>query len=118
MRWNEIENNDLTLFWKLQNFKNHPPIPLIDYCKRTDVSTFLHNLTELEISYQNETERTGPALEYPIFDDEPNTAFKFLILQFCTFGIAYYFRMIKTGKMFGRRVSRIRNIFLSQNDVK
>jgi hypothetical protein len=43
--------------------------------------------------------------EYPIFDDEPNTAFKSLILQFCTFGIAYYFRMIKTGKALGRRVS-------------
>jgi hypothetical protein len=41
---------------------------------------------------------------YPIFDDEPNTAFKSFILQFATFGIAYYFRVIKTGKALGRRV--------------
>jgi hypothetical protein len=69
------------------------------------VSSFLGSLTITEFfDENNKTTKSVAEFEYPIFDDEPNTAFKSFILQFCTFGIAYYFRILKTGKAFGRKV--------------
>jgi hypothetical protein len=73
------------------------------------VSAYLENLTSFVEDFSvpwNHTHIVARTLgtEYPVFGDEPNTAFKSLILQFCTFGIAYYFRSLKGGKAFGRRV--------------
>jgi hypothetical protein len=99
-----------------QFFSAHPPISLVDYCTKPDISAFLHNYTQVvEEGYDpenvtlfsNDTSPAMPPLPYPSFSVEPNTAFKSFILQFGTFWIAYYLRIFRNGKALGRTVSKI-----------
>ena len=112
-------------FFYLQFFSAHPPIQLVDYCTKPDISAFLHNLTmsqeeELMSGLDNQTlfdNMTSPAASvvHPTFNIEPNTAFKSFILQFCTFWIAYYLRIFRNGKALGRTVTVL---FLETNYVE
>ncbi len=48
--------------------------------------------------------------DYPVFDDEPNSALFSFMLQFCTFWIAYYLRIFRNGKALGRKVVNLVSI--------
>ena len=108
----------------MQFFSDHPPITLVDYCTKPDISVFLHNWTTAQEEgfepdnltlFANETD-TSPAKLVPPspFGDEPNTAYKSFILQFGTFWIAYYLRIFRNGKALGRTVNTIKNITMAQ----
>jgi hypothetical protein len=43
----EMKRQQKNVVFFVQFFTEHPLIPLVDYCRRPDVSTFLHNLTEI-----------------------------------------------------------------------
>ena len=72
-----------------------------------DITIVLHNLTEMEEAANNKLSsniHNSTMEEYPVFDDEPNSALFSFMLQFCTFWIAYYLRIFRNGKALGRRV--------------
>jgi hypothetical protein len=72
-----------------------------------DITEVLFNLTEFESSSNEKISRIDNMTtieEFPVFDDEPNSALFSFMLQFCTFWIAYYLRIFRNGKAFGSRV--------------
>ncbi|XP_040568533.1 band 3 anion transport protein isoform X2 [Lepeophtheirus salmonis] len=89
-------------------FGEHPLHSLEDYCKEMPIG----NYSDVDM----EEERIGRSLQNIVTSNavlkedinrvQPNTALLSFILMFGTFFLAYYFRILRNGKFFGRTIRR------------
>eukprot|EP00096_Caligus_rogercresseyi_P010281 TRINITY_DN3693_c0_g1_i3.p1 TRINITY_DN3693_c0_g1~~TRINITY_DN3693_c0_g1_i3.p1 ORF type:complete len:772 (-),score=126.01 TRINITY_DN3693_c0_g1_i3:63-2378(-) len=82
-------------------FSQHPLYSLEDYCRDVPDQSLIGIDGNTTISIMSNS-----TVEQDVLSVQPNTALLSFILMFGTFFFAYYFRLLRNGKFFGRTIRR------------